>query len=157
MSQAFVNSILCKEEFEQCYIENMNNPVFQLFVIMMQPADTLENLTESMKTFFAQRTYPEKDDPNMILKITEYLTEVKKPEADDNGSNNKDTNDNNHSIMANNANMFQYHVHNNDSIVNNDVDGTDNDVNSVNEQDNEQDHGYPRYNASIQLADVGIV
>ena len=78
MSQAFVNSIWCKEEFEQCYIENMNDPAFQLFVIMMQPADTLENLTESMKSFFAQRTYLEKDDPNMILKITKYLTEVKK-------------------------------------------------------------------------------
>ena len=75
MSQAFVNSIWCKEEFEQCYIENMNDPTLQLFAITIQPTDTLENLTESMKTFFAQRTYLEKDDANMILKITEYLNE----------------------------------------------------------------------------------
>ena len=59
--------------------------------------------------------------------------------------------------MANNANMFQYHAHNNDNIVNNDVDDADNDANNANSVNNEQDHVYLGYNASIQLADVGIV
>ena len=42
MSQEFVNSLWCKKEFEQCFMENMNDPAFKLFLIMMQPADTLE-------------------------------------------------------------------------------------------------------------------
>ena len=40
MSQAFVNSIWCKAEFEQRFIENLKDPAFKLFLIMMQPADT---------------------------------------------------------------------------------------------------------------------
>ena len=58
MSQAFVNSIWCKEEFERCYIENMNDPAFQLFVVMMQPADTLQKLSESMKNIFCTENVP---------------------------------------------------------------------------------------------------
>ena len=131
MSQAFVNSIWCKEEFERCYIENMNDPAFQLFVIMMQPADTLERLSESMTTFLTQRTYLEKDDPNLIQKITAYLTEVKKPENDDDGNNDNDAdnneNDANNLINVNDAHVVQYHPHNNvnivDNINNDDADG----------------------------------
>ena len=43
MSQGFVDSVWCKEEFTHCYIENMKDESFDLFVIMMQPADTLVN------------------------------------------------------------------------------------------------------------------
>ena len=42
MSQDYVDSLWCKEEFEQCYMEHMKDPAFKLFVIMMQPADSLE-------------------------------------------------------------------------------------------------------------------
>ena len=101
MSQAFVNSIWCKEEFERCYIENMNDPAFQLFTIMMQPPDTLQNLSETMKTFFTQRTYLEKEDPNLIQKIAAYLTEVKTPEPGDHGNNDRDADNNDND--ANNA------------------------------------------------------
>ena len=94
MSQTFVNSIWCKEEFEQCYIENMNDPAFKLFVIMMQPANTLQRLSESMKTFFTQRTYIQWDDPNLIQKIASYLTEVKEPELGDHGNNDRDADNN---------------------------------------------------------------
>ena len=73
---------------------------------------------------------------------------VKKPETGDDGNDNNVTNnDNNNAIMANNANMFQYHAHSNDNIANNDVDDADNDANNA----NEQDHRYLGYNASIQL------
>ena len=110
MSQAFVNSIWCKEEFERCYIENMNDPAFKLFVIMMQPADTLQNLTESMKNFFAQRTYLEVDDPNLFQKIADNLTEVKKPEVGDDQIDNNDgdnnENDANNFMNVNKANML---------------------------------------------------
>ena len=57
MSQGFVDSIWCKEEFTHCYIENMKDAAFNLFVIMMQPADTLVNISPYMKTFFTNKTY----------------------------------------------------------------------------------------------------
>ena len=53
MSQGFVDSMWCKEEFLHCYIENMKDAAFNLFVIMMQPADTLVNMSNYMKNFFA--------------------------------------------------------------------------------------------------------
>ena len=153
MSQAFVNSIWCKEEFERCYIENMNDPAFQLFVIMMQPADTLQNLSESMKTFFAQRTYLQRDDPNLIQKIAAYLTEVKKPEPDDDGNNVRDADNNDNdainAIDVNNA-MFQYHAHNNVNIVDNINDDDADDATNDNENGN---FG----NMAIQMADVEVV
>ena len=54
MSQGFVDSMWCKEEFTHCYIENMKDAAFNLFVIMMQPADTLVNMSNYMKTFFSK-------------------------------------------------------------------------------------------------------
>ena len=44
ISQGFVDSMWCKEEFTHCYIENMKDAAFNLFVIMMLPADTLVNI-----------------------------------------------------------------------------------------------------------------
>ena len=79
MSQGFVNSAWCKEEFTHCYIENMNDPAFKLFVIMMQPREELENLSEYMKSFLAQQTYLERYDPNLFKKIGDYLKWVKEP------------------------------------------------------------------------------
>ena len=77
MSQDFVNSVWCREEFADCYVENMNDPAFQMFVILTQPQGELQNLSEYMTSFLAQKTYLEKDDPNVIKKISEYLLHVK--------------------------------------------------------------------------------
>ena len=156
MSQAFVNSIWCKEEFERCYIENMNDPAFKLFVIMMQPADTLQNLTESMKSFFAQRTYLEEDDPSLFQKIAQNLTEVKKPEVGDDeiGNNDVDNNENeaNNVINVNNANILEYHTH---SI---DIDENINyDANNAENVNNDLGHRNFGYYTDIKLADVGTV
>ena len=71
VSQAFVNSIWCKEKFDQCYIENMNDPAFQLFVIMMQPADTLMNLSENTRTFVDQKVYLDRNEPDLFKKIAD--------------------------------------------------------------------------------------
>ena len=57
MSQGFVDSMRCKEEFTHSYIENMKDPTFNLFVIMMQPEDSSVNVSNYMKTFFANKTY----------------------------------------------------------------------------------------------------
>ena len=77
MSQDFVDSVWCREEFADCYIENMNHAAFQLFVILTQPKADLVNLSEYMTSFLAQRTYLEKDDPNLFRKISDYLLQVK--------------------------------------------------------------------------------
>ena len=78
LSQGFVDSIWCREEFSDCYIENMKDPAFRLFVILMQPVEHLENVSEYMKSFFEKKTYLPKDDPQLFKKIGEYLEHVKK-------------------------------------------------------------------------------
>ena len=82
MSQEFVNSMWCKKEFQHCFIENMNDPAFKLFLIMMQPADSLEGLTKCMTSFIAEKTYLERHDPDLIGKLSQYLTWIKQPKED---------------------------------------------------------------------------
>ena len=79
MSQEFVDSLWCKEEFEQCYMEHMKDPAFKLFVIMMQPVEELNRPSEYMKSFFESKTYLNNDDPKLYQKIGEYLSYVKEP------------------------------------------------------------------------------
>ncbi len=77
MSQEYVNSLWCREEFEQCYMEHMKDKAFKLFVVMMQPADSLVNASEYMKSFFQQKTYLDHDDADKFDKIALYLKQVK--------------------------------------------------------------------------------
>ena len=81
MSQDYINSLWRVEEFEDCYMENMKDPAFKLFVIFMQPADTLNVTNEYIKSFFAKRTYLERDDFRLFNKIAEYLIQVKHPKG----------------------------------------------------------------------------
>ena len=83
MSQGFVDSVWCKEEFTHCYIENMKDAAFNLFVIMMQPADTLVNISNYMKTFFANKTYLQKDDPDLFTKLAKHLEDARDTEGKD--------------------------------------------------------------------------
>ena len=73
MSQGFVDSMWCKEEFTHCYIENMKDPAFNLFVIMMQPANSLVNISNCMKTFLESNTYLQVNDPELFTKLTTHL------------------------------------------------------------------------------------
>ena len=99
MSQSYVDSMWCRDEFEGCYVENLEDPAFRLFVIIMQPVDTLINTDEYMKSFFASKTYLEKDDPNVFERIAQYLYKVKQPQKNgiefrvsdvNNGNNDKE-------------------------------------------------------------------
>ena len=58
-------------------MENMKDPAFKLFVILMQPAVSLNITNEYIKSFFKKKTYLEKDDPKLFQKIAEYLNQVK--------------------------------------------------------------------------------
>ena len=91
MSQGFVDSMWCKEEFTHCYIENMKDAAFNLFVIMMQPADTLVNISPYMKTFFTNKTYLDANDPELFPRLASYLENARFSENDN--SNGLDEND----------------------------------------------------------------
>ena len=73
MSQGFVDSKWGQEEFTHCYLENMKDESFNLFVIMMQAADTLVNISNYMKTFFETKTYLKIDDPELFSKLATHL------------------------------------------------------------------------------------
>ena len=83
MSQGFVDSMWCQQEFQYCHIEHMKDPAFKLFIIVMRPVDSLKNLTECMKQYFVQETYLKKDDEKLFTKIASYLTLVKQPKDDE--------------------------------------------------------------------------
>ena len=83
MSQGFVDSMWCKEEFTHCYIENMEDESFNMFVIMMQPADTLVNISPYMKTFFVNKTYLDVNDPELFTKLAVHLKNARQSEEDD--------------------------------------------------------------------------
>ena len=84
MSQAFIDSVWCQEEFAHCYLENMHDPTFRIFLIMMQPAEHLDNLSEYMRSFMESRTYLSKYDPKLFHKIASYLAWVKMPKCEKN-------------------------------------------------------------------------
>ena len=71
MSQNYVDSIWCKDELEGCYVENLEDPAFRLFVIVMQPVKSLQNTDEYMKSFFASKMYLEKGDPKIFERIAQ--------------------------------------------------------------------------------------
>ena len=75
-----MDSMWCKEEFTHCYIENMKDESFNLFVIMMQPVDTLVNISNYMKTFFANKTYLDVNDPELFSKLAAHLENTKEPD-----------------------------------------------------------------------------
>ena len=81
MSQSYVDSMWSRDEFEGCYVENLEDPAFRLFVIMMQPVDTLQSMNEYMDSFFASKTFLEKDDPKVFERIAQYLNWVKLPKS----------------------------------------------------------------------------
>ena len=95
MSQGFVDSMWCREEFTHCYIENMKDPYFNLFVIMVQPADTLNNKSAYMKTFIANKTYLQVEDPELFTKLADHLEKNSMQAEKDTIDKNKDNDHNN--------------------------------------------------------------
>ena len=78
-----MDSMWCKEEFTHCYIENMKDPAFNLFVIMMQPAETLVTMSPYMKIFIANKTYLDVNDPELFPRLARHLENIRQPEDDD--------------------------------------------------------------------------
>ena len=66
----------------------MKDAAFNLFVIMMQPADTLVNISNYMNSFFETKTYLQVNDPELFTKLTTPREILKHPENDDVNNNN---------------------------------------------------------------------
>ena len=78
-----MDSMRCKEELTHCYIENMKDAAFNLFVIMMQPPEILVNISLYMKTFIANKTYLDVNDPELFPRLARHLKNVRFTEEDD--------------------------------------------------------------------------
>ena len=55
----------------------MRDTAFKMFVIMRQPVNILENLSQYMESFFTTKTYLDANDPVLFDKITKYLIWIK--------------------------------------------------------------------------------
>ena len=77
MSQAFIDSVWCREEFDDCYLENMNDASFEMFVILTRPRLELVELSQCMSSFLAKRTYLELGDRNLFKRLTDRLSLVR--------------------------------------------------------------------------------
>ncbi len=82
MSQNYVNADWCREEFQECMEEAKKDPAYKLFVILLEPHESLENCTAYMMKYFRDRTYLERDDPKLFDKLTEYLRELQVPDEE---------------------------------------------------------------------------
>ncbi len=83
MSEGYVNAAWCREEFQECVEEAKLDKRFKIFVILMQPLNTLialENCSEYMKKYFRDETCLHKDDPNLFEKLVSYLRELQSQE-----------------------------------------------------------------------------
>ena len=56
--------------------ENRKDAAFKLFVILMQPQETLKRYTAYMDKYFTSKTYLTKDDPELWNKLIKYLKEL---------------------------------------------------------------------------------
>ena len=61
----------------------MKDAAFNLFVIMMQPANTLVNVSNYMKTFFSNKTYLDLNDPELFNKLAVHLKNARQSEEND--------------------------------------------------------------------------
>ncbi len=84
LSDAFVKSQWCREEFEFCYRESRNDPAFKLLIILMQPVEHLD-LSECQLIGYVlkNQAYLEYNDKKLWDKISNHLREVKQKKPTD--------------------------------------------------------------------------
>ena len=83
LSQGFIDSPRCREEFTKCLTESEEDPAFKLFIILMEEVETLVNVPENMKTFFKEKTYIKRYDPKLFEKIGNHLKLMKQHDVID--------------------------------------------------------------------------
>ena len=68
-----------KRNLIKCLSESEKDPAFNFFVVMMQPTDTLVNLSGTIERFTKEKTYLVKEDKDKFRKIAEYLACFEEP------------------------------------------------------------------------------
>ena len=58
--------------FQQCMERNRIDPAYKLFVILIEPEETLKRFMANMDKYFRSKTYLLKDDPHLWTKLTKY-------------------------------------------------------------------------------------
>ena len=92
LSQGFINSEWCQEEFTKCLKENGKDPAFEILVILMQEADSLVKVPDNMKFLFDNKTYSKKEDPKLFEKIAKRLALIKGYDVNDDTKRDKTQN-----------------------------------------------------------------
>ena len=77
MSQGYVDSKWCRVEFRECFLESAADSAFRIFVILMQPMESLVNKSIYMKKFFGQTTCASHTDTRLFTKLGKGLKEIK--------------------------------------------------------------------------------
>ncbi len=80
LSNVFLKSGWCRQEFEYCYGESKNDPAFKLLVILTETTDQLELSNDDCRLisyFLKNNTYLVYDDKKLWNKIGTHLLEVK--------------------------------------------------------------------------------
>ena len=76
LSQDYIDSSWCREEFEESMEEHRKDPAFKICVILMQPKEQLKRLSESMVKFIRTTNYIDRNDSKLWIKLTECLTKL---------------------------------------------------------------------------------
>ena len=77
LSQNYVDSRWCRDEFEWCVEEWKKDPAFELYVILMEPEKGLERLSDYMEQYLSSITYLKVTDPDLVEKIIDYLSKIR--------------------------------------------------------------------------------
>ncbi len=82
LSQTYIRSPWCRQEFEECMEESKKDSNYRLIVILMQPLATIqkEKLTPYMETFLRYKTYLDCEDSRFWPKLQELLEKHKTQE-----------------------------------------------------------------------------
>ncbi len=77
LSQDYVNSRWCRDEFEWCVEERKKDPAYELYVILMEPERKLEGLSDYMEQYIRTITYLKLNDPQLLEKIVDELSKIR--------------------------------------------------------------------------------
>ena len=81
LSQDFINSRWCIEEFDWFLEERKRDPCFLIFLIIMQELKTLTKCPPQLAKFINENTGLEKEDPELWTKLSELLLDLRAPES----------------------------------------------------------------------------
>ncbi len=77
LSQDYVNSRWCRDEFEWCVEERKKDPAYELYVILMESDRKLEGLSDYMEQYLHTITYLKLTDHKLLGKIVDELSKIK--------------------------------------------------------------------------------